>query len=129
MSQRHNGRARASVAAPGAGEGKHPLVFLRVLAALLFAIAALALLSPSFAKTVRPDQAASPELLLNRAFEEISRQRFDAALGHIEELLRIRPNFRLAHLIKGDLLLAKARPLQTMCDVPGALAERVGHLR
>ncbi len=131
MSQLHNGRDGMSVADPGAGnhEGKFPLVFLRALGALLLAVAALAMLSPSFAKTVRPEQALSTEALLDRAFDEISRQRFDAALGHIEELLRIRPNFRLAHLIKGDLLLAKARPLQTMGDVPRALAGRVGDLR
>jgi len=129
MSQLHNGRERISVAAPVAGEGKHPLVFLRALGALLLAIAALVVVSPSFANTVRPEQAVSPEALLDRAFDEISRQRFDAALGHIEELLRIKPNFRLANLIKGDLLLAKVRPLQTMGDVPSEMAGRVGDLR
>ena len=30
------------------------------------------------------------------------------------------PNFRLAHLIKGDLLLARARPLTTLGDAQGA---------
>jgi len=69
------------------------------------------------------------EALLNRAFEDIGRQRFDAALDHIEALIRARPNFRLAHLIKGDLLLAKARPLATLGNAPNGPADRIMDLR
>jgi len=96
---------------------------------LLLAIATLAVSFPVFAKSVRTESQASPELLLNRAFEDIARQRFDAALGHIEALIRARPNFRLAYMIKGDLLLAKARPLATMGDAPNAPADRIVDLR
>ena len=79
-----------------------PLVFLPTLRALILVLAALTLTLglPSFAKSVRPESQTSPEALLNRVFEDIGRQRFDAALGHIEALIRARPNFRLAHLIK-----------------------------
>ena len=96
---------------------------------LLLLIAALAFTLPVSAKSVRPEPQSSPELLLNRAFDEISRQRFDAALGHIEALIRARPDFRLAHLIKGDLLLAKARPLATVGDAPNAPSDRIVDLR
>jgi murein L,D-transpeptidase YafK len=83
----------------------------------------------SFAKSVRSEPQTSPEALLNSAFEDIGRQRSDAALGHIEALIRARPNFRLAHLIKGDLLLAKARPLATLGNAPSGPVDRIMDLR
>ena len=135
MIQSSEVRNRIPVAAPDAGkhEGNFPLVLLRALRALLLILAALALplslSAASFAKSVRPEPPTSPEVLLNRAFEDIGRQRFDAALGHIEALIRARPNFRLAHLIKGDLLLAKARPLATLGNAPNGPAERIVDLR
>jgi len=54
-----------------------------------------------------------PEALVVKALNEIRHDRLDAALGVIDHLLGINPNFRLAHLIKGDLLLARARPLSS----------------
>ena len=107
------------------------LVFLPALRGLILVLAALALTLglPSFAKSVRPESQTSPEALLNRVFEDIGRQRFDAALGHIEALIRARPNFRLAHLIKGDLLLAKARPLAILGNAPNGPADRIVDLR
>jgi murein L,D-transpeptidase YafK len=82
-----------------------------------------------FAKSAKAGSGNSPEELLNRAFEDIGRQRFDTARGHIDELLRLRPNFRLAHMVKGDLLLARIRPLNTLGDAPNAPADRIGDLR
>src|SRR4029077_19794041 len=39
------------------------------------------------------------------------------------------PNFRLAHLIRGDLLLARTRSIGTMGAAPNAPSERVEGLR
>lgn len=127
------GRHRIPVAAPDRGEheGNFPLVLLQALRKLLLVLAALALplCLPAAAKSVRPEPQIAPEALLNRAFEDIARQRFDAALGHIEALIRARPNFRLAHLVKGDLLLAKVRPLATLGNAPNGPADRIVDLR
>ena len=119
-----------TTARAGKREGSYPLVSLPSLRARVLVLAGLALTValPSFAKSVRPDPI-SAETLLNGAFEDIARQRFDAALGHIETLIRVRPNFRLAHLIKGDLLLAKARPLATLGNAPNGPADRIVDLR
>ena len=38
----------------------------------------------------------------------------------IEALLNIYPNFKLAHLIRGDLLMARAHPLSTIGSAAGA---------
>ena len=98
-------------------------------------IPALALFSfgfaaSAFAKPAKSQAAEPAETLLEQAVGEISSQRFASALQHIDALIRIKPNFRLAYLIRGDLLLARARPLATLGDVPKtASAERVAGLR
>jgi len=51
------------------------------------------------------------ETSLVRGILELARSRPDAALAEIDRVLDANPNFRLAHLVRGDLLLARARPL------------------
>ena len=62
-------------------------------------------------------------------FKSIEAARFNEALVKTEALIVARPNYRLAHLIKGDLLLAHARPVRTMGAAPNAPPERVKDLR
>src|SRR4051812_29675295 len=61
--------------------------------------------------------AATPEDRLSGVFEAIEANKVDAALNQIDALIAEYPNFRLAHLVRGDLLLARARPLQTFGNV------------
>jgi len=76
------------------------------------------------------DMNAGPEPLLMRVFDEIKQARWDQALKETEALLRAYPNFRLAHLIKGDLLLARARPLKDFGEGGAQIAnEQVADLR
>lgn len=56
----------------------------------------------------------SPDALLARSLQEIRASRLDAALREIDQLIALRPDFKLAHLIKGDLLLARAKPLASL---------------
>ena len=44
----------------------------------------------------------------------ISQSRIPEALTAVDKLTQQHPNFRLAQLVKGDLLLARAQPLQTL---------------
>lgn len=71
----------------------------------------------------------TPDDLLANALQEIAAQRFDKALVHIDSLIEARPKFRLAHLIKGDLLIAKARPLSNIGSAVDAPQDRVEDLR
>lgn len=71
---------------------------------------------------------AGPDASLQYVFAEIEANRLDSALDRTETLLRAYPNFRLAHLIKGDLLLARAKPIATFGNTPGS-SERVRELR
>ncbi|HKC30447.1 MAG TPA: L,D-transpeptidase family protein, partial [Burkholderiales bacterium] len=61
--------------------------------------------------------AATPEDRLSAVFEAIEANRVDEAMTRVNALLRDYPNFRLAYLVRGDLLLARARPLQTFGNV------------
>lgn len=69
-----------------------------------------------------------PEAMLVQALMDIRDNRLVAALERVNALLAIKPDFRLAQLIKGDLLMARARPISTMgaADAP---AERINDLR
>jgi murein L,D-transpeptidase YafK len=74
--------------------------------------------------------AATPEDRLSGVFESIEANKLDAALKQIDALIAEYPNFRLAHLVRGDLLLARARPLQTFGNVVKTVPqERVEGLR
>lgn len=73
--------------------------------------------------------AIGPEALLFRTLNEVSNRRLDSAATEIDKVIRDYPNFRLAHLIKGDLLLARARPLTTVGNAPGAPRDRLEELR
>src|SRR5262245_4295245 len=70
-----------------------------------------------------------PDALLARTLHEVSNKRLDAAASEIDKVIGAYPNFRLAHLIKGDLLLARARPLATVGNAPGAAHADLDDLR
>lgn len=72
---------------------------------------------------------SGPEETLARIFAEIEANRLGNALQLTEALLRQHPNYRLANLIKGDLLLAKAQPIQTFGALSTAPADKVADLR
>lgn len=72
---------------------------------------------------------AGLEPMLAGIFTEIEQNHLDVALQHTEALLTYYPTFRLGHLIKGDLLLARTRPLETLGNAPGAPEERLADLR
>ena len=57
------------------------------------------------------------------------KNRLDTALEQTETLLKQYPNFRLAHLIKGDLLLARSMPLSTFGNASNAPQEKLTDLR
>jgi murein L,D-transpeptidase YafK len=77
----------------------------------------------------KPYVPFTPESLLVKSLLEISHNRLDTALNDIEALLRLKPNFKLAHLIKGDLLLARAQPISTIGNAPGAPQQGMDDLR
>ena len=71
----------------------------------------------------------SLEELLVESMLSVSSNRLDVALNEVDSLLKINPNFKLAQLVRGDLLLARARPLNDFGNAPAASRERVEDLR
>jgi murein L,D-transpeptidase YafK len=72
---------------------------------------------------------SGPEPQLSRILEAIEKNRLDTALEQTEALLQQYPNFRVANLIKGDLLLARSMPLSTFGNAANAPQEKVSDLR
>jgi murein L,D-transpeptidase YafK len=101
------------------------------MASAVFAVFCLSpagvLSSDSFTGTSPPPTA--PETMLVKSLQEIAESRVDSALNGIEQLLKTNPNFRLAHLIKGDLLLARARPINDIGEMNGLSQQHLDDLR
>lgn len=94
--------------------------------------AALCLAAAGAATAASPEQTYSdsgPEPMLAQVFAHIEQNRLDAAMGQTEKLLKAYPNFRLGHLIKGDLLLARTRPLKTLGNPANAPQDKLADLR
>ena len=72
---------------------------------------------------------SGPEPQLAKIFKEIEGKRLDTALQLTENLLRQYPNFRLGHLIKGDLLLARTKQIKSFGAMDGAPADKIDDLR
>jgi len=79
--------------------------------------------------TLAKASPTEPETLLLNSLREIGDSRMDSALSEIETLLKANPNFRLAQLIKGDILLSRTRAINSLGNVPGASPERITDLR
>lgn len=73
------------------------------------------------------DSGLEPQLA--RIFSEIESNRLEAALQLTESLLKQYPTFRLGHLIKGDLLLARSKPISTFGNAVNAPQEKLSDLR
>jgi murein L,D-transpeptidase YafK len=88
---------------------------------------------PAPAPRALPRQSASAEARLLEIYRLVGSAQTDAALGKAESLVRDVPNFQLAQLVYGDLLLARTHALPTMGNAPAALAgkaqERLTQLR
>lgn len=99
----------------------------RPLAALLVAVMLACGAAPALAAAPVP---AATERELSAVIDSIRGNRLDEAMLRVERLIARSPNFRLAHLIRGDLLLARGRPLQTFGDVSKTVPrEKVEDLR
>ena len=73
---------------------------------------------------------SGPEPLLAKVFDAIEANRLDLAMQQTDLLIKAYPNFRLAHLVKGDLLLARSRHLTAFGEGGGpAAGEKVADLR
>lgn len=74
----------------------------------------------------------SPDALIGKTIQDIRSNRLDDAFREVNRVISIRPDFKLAHLIKGDLLMARARPLSgigTVASHSATSAQSLSDLR
>ena len=55
---------------------------------------------------------SNPEILLKEIIEKISEANIDEAIDHVDELIKAEPSFKIAYVIKGDLLMAEQSNLK-----------------
>ncbi len=95
----------------------------------LVAVVALAAAACGVCAQVQNAPSDNAEVALIGIFKAIESNRLAEALARTEALIASRPNYRLAHLIKGDLLLARGQAIKTMGAAPNAPADRLRDLR
>jgi len=94
--------------------------------------ASVLMLAPLVGVSEEPRSGASLNVADARfklVLESIGQQRLGAALNEVDRLIARYPNFRLAHLVRGDLLLARAKPIAGFGNTGHAARERLDELR
>ena len=91
----------------------------------------LALLLISFSLPAAAGDSASREMELGlaKSLQAVRNNHLDVALNEVDSLLKINPNFKLAQLVRGDLLLARSKPISNFGDAPNAPRDKVQDLR
>jgi murein L,D-transpeptidase YafK len=78
---------------------------------------------------VPPTIPRDTEGLLVRSLLEIAQGKTQTALNTLDEVLRMAPNFKLAHLVRGDLLMAHAREISGFGGASEASQEAISDFR
>lgn len=80
---------------------------------------------PALAETPSRDL----ELALAKSLQAVRNNHLDVAMNEVDSLLKTNPNFKLAQLVRGDLLLARSKPISDFGDAPNAPRDQVQDLR
>ncbi|HJV74145.1 MAG TPA: L,D-transpeptidase family protein [Noviherbaspirillum sp.] len=75
--------------------------------------------SPATALAIAAADKPDPEVLLIEVYKEMGANNLRKALEKADKLVEAYPNFRLGHLIRGDLLLMQSRPVATFGATTG----------
>lgn len=70
-----------------------------------------------------------PEALLIEAYQDLGNNRLQQAQAKADALVAAYPHFRLGHLLRGDLLMMHARPVQNFGAIADAPADKLKDLR
>jgi len=82
----------------------------------------------SGAAHAEPDSRGT-EAQLVKSLQAINNNRLDIALNEVDSLLRANPNFKLAQLVKGDLLMAHAGVIDNFGSAANAPQDKIEDLR
>jgi murein L,D-transpeptidase YafK len=96
--------------------------------AMLITTLILSLLCSLLPGTVQAE-TGSTEAQLVKSLQAINNNHLDTALDEVDSLLRAKPNFKLAQLVKGDLLMAHAGVIDNFGSASNAPQDRIEDLR
>ncbi len=87
--------------------------------------------SPTQVKVQTQALTPLPDQLLAQALQAVREQRLTDAEADINRLLKLQPDFHLAQLIRGDILLARSRPLVQLgaVDIKPSAENKLDDLR
>ena len=110
----------------------YPTLTVALLCGLLVAPAYAAPDSPgteSLGSISRSAESRGTEAQLVKSLQAIKDSRLDIALNEVDSLLQANPNFKLAQLVKGDLLMAHAGAIENFGSAPNASHVEIENLR
>lgn len=84
---------------------------------------------PSPDKVAVTSENSDPDALLIAVYAALSANRLKEAQAKADELIRIYPNFRLGHLIRGDLLMMHAGAVRSFGAAKNASVDKINDLR
>lgn len=84
---------------------------------------------PSFTALSAELNSREMEAMLVKSINSIGSNRLDTALSEVDQLLKINPNFKLAQMLKGDLLMARSKPITDFGNASDAPSDRINDLR
>ncbi len=76
-----------------------------------------------------PDDSRTTEVKLAKSLIDIHNDRLDVAMNEVDSVLRVNPNYKLAQLVRGDLLMAKAGAISSFGSAPHAPGDKIQDLR
>jgi len=97
--------------------------------ALVVAVCMLGMPAAFAAASLAQANADGAEARLERVLQDIADAKLPAALAEADRLAARYPTWRLAHLVRGDLLRARAAPISGFGDAAGARSSRMADLR
>lgn len=109
--------------------GTPRLLVSRVLSLLAASVLIFDTLAGHAAQPRNSASLAGAEAQLKLVLEKVQQSQLDTALSEVDRLIVRYPNFRLAHLVRGDLLLARTRPIEVFGNTGHAARERLDELR
>ncbi|WP_338844599.1 L,D-transpeptidase family protein [Massilia sp. W12] len=77
----------------------------------------------------RADKKPDPDASLIAIYKDLGNNRRKEALAKADALVAAYPNFRLAHLVRGDILLAQAKPVQGFGAGANATPDKIADFR
>jgi len=90
----------------------------------LISLLLCSLLACSVNAHAQPD-SSSTEAQLVKSLQAINDNHLDIALNEVDNLLRANPNFKLAQLVKGDLLMARAGAIDNIGSAANAPRDKI----